>query len=108
MAPKVTLKVPKGTRDWHGADVALREEIFSTITTVFKRHGAVTLDTPVFELKEVLSNKYGEDSKLIYDLMDQGGELCSLRYGKHKAGCLTTQNVQQEIIPDSSHDNQCK
>lgn len=24
--------------------------------------------------------KYGEDSKLIYDLQDQGGELCSLRY----------------------------
>lgn len=24
--------------------------------------------------------RYGEDSKLIYDLQDQGGELCSLRY----------------------------
>jgi histidyl-tRNA synthetase len=31
-------------------------------------------------LKEILSGKYGEDSKLIYDLADQGGELCSLRY----------------------------
>lgn len=27
-----------------------------------------------------MSGKYGEDSKLIYDLADQGGELCSLRY----------------------------
>ena len=35
---------------------------------------------PVFELKEILSGKYGEDSKLIYDLQDQGGEICSLRY----------------------------
>jgi histidyl-tRNA synthetase len=34
----------------------------------------------VFELKEILAGKYGEDSKLIYDLADQGGELCSLRY----------------------------
>ena len=50
------------------------------MTDVFKRHGATTLDTPVFELKEILSGKYGEDSKLIYDLQDQGGELCSLRY----------------------------
>lgn len=25
-------------------------------------------------------NRYGEDSKLIYDLADQGGEICSLRY----------------------------
>lgn len=47
---------------------------------MFKRHGAVTIDTPVFELKEILAGKYGEDSKLIYDLADQGGEICSLRY----------------------------
>lgn len=58
----------------------MREAMFSKILTVFKRHGAVTIDTPVFELKEILSGKYGEDSKLIYDLQDQGGELCSLRY----------------------------
>lgn len=40
----------------------------------------MTIDTPVFELKDILTGKYGEDSKLIYDLADQGGELCSLRY----------------------------
>lgn len=60
--------------------MVIRDRIFSTITTVFKRHGAVTIDTPVFELRPILSGKYGEDSKLIYDLSDQGGELCSLRY----------------------------
>jgi histidyl-tRNA synthetase len=60
--------------------MVIRDQIFSTITEVFKRHGAVTIDTPVFELKEILSGKYGEDSKLIYDLADQGGEICSLRY----------------------------
>lgn len=63
-----------------GEDAALRDRLFETVTSVFKRHGATTLDTPVFELKEILSGKYGEDSKLIYDLQDQGGELCSLRY----------------------------
>ncbi|KAJ9134142.1 hypothetical protein NKR23_g10300 [Pleurostoma richardsiae] len=74
------LKTPKGTRDWMGADMILRERIFETITSVFKRHGGTSLDTPVFELKEILAGKYGEDSKLIYDLADQGGELCALRY----------------------------
>ncbi|KAL8758252.1 MAG: hypothetical protein Q9184_003979 [Pyrenodesmia sp. 2 TL-2023] len=74
------LKTPKGTKDWTGTDMVLRDRIFSTITTVFKRHGAVTIDTPVFELREILAGKYGEDSKLIYDLQDQGGEICSLRY----------------------------
>ncbi|KAK8738851.1 hypothetical protein OTU49_003703 [Cherax quadricarinatus] len=30
--------------------------------------------------QEVLTGKYGEDAKLIYDLEDQGGEILSLRY----------------------------
>ncbi|GAA5899717.1 hypothetical protein JCM5296_004204 [Sporobolomyces johnsonii] len=79
-AIKFTLKTPKGTKDWHPSDMYLRQSIFRKITDVFELHGGVTIDTPVFELKEILSGKYGEDSKLIYDLQDQGGELCSLRY----------------------------
>jgi histidyl-tRNA synthetase len=74
------LKTPKGTKDWYGPDILLRDQIFSTITSVFRAHGALALDTPVFELREILAGKYGEDSKLIYDLQDQGGEICSLRY----------------------------
>lgn len=74
------LKTPKGTRDYNPKQMAIREKVFNTITRCFKRHGAETIDTPVFELKETLTGKYGEDSKLIYDLKDQGGELLSLRY----------------------------
>lgn len=60
--------------------MALRQGVLNKIISVFKRHGAESIDTPVFELKEVLTGKYGEDSKLIYDLKDQGGEILSLRY----------------------------
>ena len=42
-----SLKVPKGTKDWDGKDMVIREKIFSTIANVFKRHGAVTIDTSV-------------------------------------------------------------
>jgi len=77
---KYNLKVPKGTKDYSEKEMSIRETMFSEIISVFKRHGGVTIDTPVFELKEILAGKYGEDSKLIYDLQDQGGELCSLRY----------------------------
>jgi histidyl-tRNA synthetase len=52
--------------------MSIREAAFGAITSVFKRHGAVSIDTPVFELRETLTGKYGEDSKLIYDLADQG------------------------------------
>ncbi|XP_064314865.1 histidine--tRNA ligase, cytoplasmic isoform X2 [Phalacrocorax carbo] len=77
---KFVLKTPKGTRDYSPKQMAIRERVFNAIITCFKRHGAEVIDTPVFELKETLTGKYGEDSKLIYDLKDQGGELLSLRY----------------------------
>ena len=99
-------KIAKGTRDTIPEQMAVREKAFATILAVchkalssllqdniiyhpfirvtllkvFRRHGAVGIDTPVFELRETLTGKYGEDSKLIYDLADQGGEQLSLRY----------------------------
>ncbi|KAJ2704226.1 Cytoplasmic and mitochondrial histidine tRNA synthetase [Coemansia sp. IMI 203386] len=76
----ITLKTPKGTKDYGSKEMSVRSDIFNTIIKVFEKHGAVTIDTPVFELKEILTGNYGEDSKLIYDLKDQGGEECSLRY----------------------------
>lgn len=77
---KLVLKTPKGTKDYGPQQMAIREMVFQKVTDCFKRHGAETIDTPVFELKETLTEKYGEDSKLIYDLADQGGEILSLRY----------------------------
>lgn len=39
------LKVPKGTKDWGPQDMAIRDKIFETIKTVFKRNGGQTIDT---------------------------------------------------------------
>ena len=60
--------------------MALREHIENVVKECFKRYGGSCLDTPVFERKDVLTDKYGEDSKLIFDLADQGGEELALRY----------------------------
>ena len=73
-------KIPKGTRDFLPEQMEIRSRVMNTIRCVFRRHGAVEIDTPVFEEKETLMGKYGEDTKLIYDLADQGGEILSLRY----------------------------
>ena len=73
-------KCAKGTRDMNPFQMAIKERALNTIKDVFQKHGASEIDTPVFELRETLTGKYGEDSKLIYDLEDQGGELLSLRY----------------------------
>lgn len=77
---KFLLKTAKGTRDFDPYQMSVRENVFKIITDTFQLHGAVSIDTPVFERKEILTQKYGEDSKLIYDLQDQQGELLSLRY----------------------------
>lgn len=65
---QVSLKTPKGTKDWADTDMVIREAVFNTLSGLFKKHGGVTIDTPVFELREILAGKYGEDSKLIYNL----------------------------------------
>lgn len=84
MAPKISAKPPKGTRDIAPDAMMIRSQAFDLITKVFRMHGAVSIDTPVFELRDVLQNKYGEDSKLIYDLSDDmssdTAEKLSLRY----------------------------
>ncbi|RWS15017.1 histidine--tRNA ligase: cytoplasmic-like protein [Dinothrombium tinctorium] len=77
---KFTLKTPKGMRDYGPQQTAVREKVLKIIGDCFKRHGGQAIDTPVCELKETLTGKYGDDSKLIYDLADQGGEMLSLRY----------------------------
>ena len=77
---KTLPKEPNGTRDLLPKQMKVREQVINLVTQIFKRHGAVSIDTPVFELRSVLTEKYGEESKLIYNLEDQGGELLSLRY----------------------------
>lgn len=77
---RLLLKTAKGTRDFGPAETACRSHIESVIKDVFTSFGGTGLDTPVFERKDILAGKYGEDAKLIFDLADQGGEQLALRY----------------------------
>ena len=52
---KLVLKTAKGARDFQPEQMAIREKVLNKIINVFKVHGAVTIDTPVFELKDVLT-----------------------------------------------------
>lgn len=60
--------------------MATRKSVLQQIRHVFDVYGFQEMDTPIAELKETLLGKYGEESKLIYDLCDQGGQQLSLRY----------------------------
>lgn len=91
-------KVAKGVRDTTPAQSRIKNMAFNLIRDIYNKHGAVEIDTPVFELKETLLGKYGEEGgKLIYDLSDQGGELLSLRYDLTVpfARYLATNNVKK-------------
>lgn len=55
---KLILKTPKGTRDYSPEQMALRSGVLEKIISVFKKHGAETIDTPVFELKVCIVQKY--------------------------------------------------
>ncbi|KAJ3715158.1 hypothetical protein C8R42DRAFT_590559 [Lentinula raphanica] len=77
---RILLKTPKGTRDYGPTEMFCREYVERIVKDCFTTYGGSCLDTPVFERKEILAGKYGEDAKLIFDLMDQGGEQLSLRY----------------------------
>lgn len=41
----------QGTQDYEPKQMTVREKAINTIISCFKRHGAETFDTPVFELK---------------------------------------------------------
>ena len=48
---KFEVKPPKGTRDFYPHQMAIRRKVLDVISDIFRKHGAVELDTPVFELK---------------------------------------------------------
>jgi histidyl-tRNA synthetase len=55
--PKLQLKTPKGTKDHGPAATLLRQGIFDSLSAIFKKHGGMTIDTPVFELRDILAGK---------------------------------------------------
>ena len=70
-----------GTRDFGPKATAIRDGVLQSITECFLAHCSQALDTPVFELTEVLLGKYGEEGgKLIFDLAEHGTKALSLRY----------------------------
>lgn len=74
------LRTPKGTLDYNPEQAKKLQEITEKIKKIYEAHAGVPIQTPIFELREILTNKYGDDAKLIYNLEDQGGDICSLRY----------------------------
>lgn len=74
------LKTPKGTRDYAPNEAQALFRLIRKAELAYEKRGALPMSTPIFELRDILMNKYGEEEKLVYDLAEQGGEVCALRY----------------------------
>ncbi len=80
--PRINARLPKGMRDFLPEEVIKREYVFGVITDVFQTFGFEPIHTPVLELEETLTGKYGADAeKLIFHAQHPGGkEHLALRY----------------------------
>ena len=67
-----TAQVPKGSQDYNPEEVAIRDQAFGKIASVFQRHGAVALDTPAVELRDMFSGRYGRASVNMLDIKESG------------------------------------
>jgi histidyl-tRNA synthetase len=78
-------KAPKGTIDLYDQSYDLVDGYLASLKDLFKSYGGIGLDTPVFEIRENLMGKYGEEAenKLVFNLEEtkgEDGEKYTLRY----------------------------
>ncbi|HZG01465.1 MAG TPA: ATP phosphoribosyltransferase regulatory subunit, partial [Chitinophagales bacterium] len=72
--------LPKGTRDFSPLEVSRRRFLFNTIQTVFERYGYQPIETPVMELAQTLTGKYGDEGdKLLFRILDSGDFLADAK-----------------------------
>ncbi len=65
--------IPKGTRDFLPQEMAKRNYIFNTISSVFKLYGFEQIETPAMENLSTLLGKYGEEGdKLLFKILNSG------------------------------------
>jgi histidyl-tRNA synthetase len=80
-------KKPKGTIDYYGEEALKLLKTKEIIEEVFRENGGENLETPVFEIKEIIMGKYGEEAetKLVYniqkpDIASEDSEQLVLKY----------------------------
>ena len=78
---KSSLRRPRGTRDFLPWDMIKRRLVIETIRSVFELYGYDEIETPAFELLDVLTAKCGpEVREQIYAFKDKAGRDLGLRF----------------------------
>ncbi|MBI2144273.1 histidine--tRNA ligase [Candidatus Woesearchaeota archaeon] len=77
------LERARGTRDFAAEGALLRQQIVSTLRSVFELYGYNPLETPIVERFDTLASKYAGGEEILketFRLTDQGGRELGLRY----------------------------
>jgi len=77
---KIVARNYRGTRDWLGSEVYLRQKVINTLREVFEEFGFEPLETPEIELQEVLLGKYGPEGDELSYYFKKGDDWLGLRY----------------------------
>ncbi|MBN1916097.1 histidine--tRNA ligase [Candidatus Dojkabacteria bacterium] len=70
----------KGFRDFLADELNMRRKIFGIFEDIFEKYGYEPLETSNLEYYDILTGKYGEEEKLIYNFTDFGGRRVGMRY----------------------------
>ncbi|MAE13462.1 histidine--tRNA ligase [Candidatus Woesearchaeota archaeon] len=79
----MNLQTAKGVQDIPPEEAIIRQRIITTIREAFERYGYAPLETPTFELFEVLASKYSGGAEILketFQFNDQGKRKLALRY----------------------------
>jgi histidyl-tRNA synthetase len=87
----------KGFRDFLPKEAKKRQYVIDKIRGVFESYGFEPLETPALEYKDILTGKYGEEEKLIYDFKTRGGDEVALRYDQTVPLARVVAQYQNEI-----------
>lgn len=77
---KVEPRTLQGFFDYLPNQMILRQYVKDVWTKIFQKYGFGQLETPALEYADILSGKYGEEEKLIYQFKDRGDREVALRY----------------------------
>ncbi len=70
---KVSVSIPKGTRDFSPSVMVKRQYLFSVVRSVFELYGFLPLETPSMENLDTLTGKYGEEGdQLLFKILNNG------------------------------------
>ncbi|MBW3018865.1 histidine--tRNA ligase [Candidatus Woesearchaeota archaeon] len=77
------LALSKGTKDYLPEEQIVRNQIKEKLKRVFEKYGFSPLETPIIEMRDILSSKYAGGAEILKEmfvLTDQGKRKLGLRY----------------------------